>query len=213
MAIPIEIVDTIISIITIGGFLGWEVKSNGKKFKLIEKSHRELKEEINIFRQDYARNEHILLNVKFAHEANNKINYMVRDANKILKDEKDLNVSALISRNGDMAKECIYWAVETNLDNITSHDFIVHYESCSTTLRDILFSLEPEFAEKIRLSLAFKGKRYIEDVREIIEDTIPNNRVIRFTTATQHNFERIISYLINERIGYNAINQQKNKEV
>lgn len=151
----------------------------------------------------------ILRNIAFSHDIAKKINHLVIDTTHYLADNDDLSVSTLITMNGDAAKRCIDWAVETGLENVTYYDFQNKYESLSFTLREQLEHLEPDYVDMIRKDLAFKGKKYLQRVREIIEDKIPNSRVLRFVTATELSIQEIFREIVKTRIEYKSYKNGK----
>lgn len=203
-----EILDTVLTIIAVSGVSGLGTLFNNKKINKLQALYESLRSNISEFREEYAKNEKMMLNVAFSQDTHKKINHLIQDAVAFLSDNEDTAVAALIARNGEMAKECMDWAVLTNLDGITTRDCIVKYETHSISLRDNLEILEPDFADIIRPTLAFKGKKYIYSISEIVEDKIPNSRVMRFVTATERSLQEIITYIIKERVKYKL-----NKEV
>ena len=198
------ILDTILTIVTVSGVSGIGNLYHNKKIKLVENNQKLISDEIKTFRTEYNKNEQILRNIAFSNDIAKKINHLVIDTTHYLADTDDLAVATLITMNGDAAKRCIDWAVETGLENVNYCDFLNKYESLSFTLREQLEHLEPDYVMMIRKDLAFKGKKYLQRVRDIIEDKIPNSRVLRFVTATELSIQEIFREIVKSRIEFKS---------
>ena len=128
---------------------------------------------------------------------------------KYLHDKEDVAVAALLQINGDAAKDCIQWAIQTNLEGVEYQDFVVKYESLSIKLRDYLEAVDPHFMDLVKMKLAIIGKTYLKRAQVIIEDRTPNSRVHRFITATELSMQEIIVLIVKQ---WNSFKNKTNDE-
>jgi hypothetical protein len=199
-----EIVETLITIIAVSGVSGVGTLFNNKKITKLEQGQRSISAEVASFRTTYEANQTILKNLAFSCDANKKINQIVIESTHYLDPHHDLHVAALIAINGEAAKDSIKWAIENSLSNISFNDYLIQYEALSVVLRDQMSKLEPDYVETIRMNMAFKGKKMLSKIRDIIEDEVPNSKVIRFCTAVESIFQEITTEIIRSRIKFNS---------
>lgn len=192
-------------IITIFAIFGASL-SQGKKIKRLERNQGDIKDQITVFKAEYNKNADMFKNLAYSHDAAKKVIHTVKESSKYFDPVKDASVLGLISANGDGAKTCIDWAVETGLKDITFEDFKGRYEGCSIKLREYLDNLEPEFMNQIKGGLADIGGRYMLAVKEIIECKVANDLVGRFVTETDRAIQKIFVYLVQERSKFNNKN-------
>ena len=104
---------------------------------------------------------------------------------------------------GDIAKTCIEWAINSNL-KVSPDEVIGKYESCSFDIRELLLKFEPEFEAKIRPKLACIYKVHIKKIINITQDDLVNSKIDRFFTLTEQTINEIITTFIRERIIFNT---------
>ena len=189
-------------IITIFAIFGASL-SQGKRIKRLEKNQEDIKGQITVFKNEYNKNADIFKNLAYSHDAAKKVIHTVKESSKYFDPIKDASVLGLIAANGDGAKTCIDWAVETGLEDVTFEDFKGRYEGCSIKLREYMDNLEPGFANQIKGVLADIGAKYILAIKDIIECKVANDKVGRFVTETDRAIQKIFIFLVQERTKFN----------
>lgn len=204
------VVETTITLIGIISSIGGAVAILNKRISKLETGQSIISTDIKNFKTQLEKSEEIIKNVAISFDTNKKINHLISDSIKYLHDKEDVTVAALLQVNGESAKECIQWAIQTNLEGVEFQDFVVKYESLSMKLRDYLEEMHPKFVEVIKPRLTLLGRTYLNRVKVIIEDKTPNSRVHRFITATELSMQEIIVLLVKQWNLFKKINNNEN---
>lgn len=127
-----------------------------------------------------------------------RIELKVRQALEYINKE-DVITQSFIQRQGDMAKECIEWAIHNHL-KVTEAEIRAKYETCNLEVRDLLVKTDPVFSQAVRPALLAIVQHHISRVIEITNDNLFNSKLDRFFTLTEQTVNEVLSTIVRTRI-------------
>lgn len=127
-----------------------------------------------------------------------RIELKVRQALEYI-DKDDIITQSFILRQGEMAKECIEWAIHTHL-KVSEAEIRAKYETCNIEVRDLLIKTDPVFSQAVRPGLITIVQHHISRVIEITNDSLFNSRLDRFFTLTEQTINEVLATIVRTRI-------------
>lgn len=124
----------------------------------------------------------------------NRIDMKVRQSLEYI-DKDDVVIQAFIQKQGEYARDCIEWAIHTQL-KLTKAEISAKYESCNMEIRDLLIKTSPEFSNKVRPALIAISQHHINRVQLIVEDEFFNSKLDRFFTLTEQTVNEVLTTIV-----------------
>jgi hypothetical protein len=111
----------------------------------------------------------------------------------------DVIIQTFIQKQGEMAKECIEWAIHNKL-KVSEAEIRAKYESCNIEVRDLLTKTPPEFSNAVRPALLAIVNHHVQRVITIATDELFNSKLDRFFTLTEQTINEVLTSVVRARI-------------
>ena len=111
----------------------------------------------------------------------------------------DITIQSFIMRQGELAKECIEWAIHTKM-KVSVAEVQAKYETCNIEVRDLLIKTDPMFSQNVRPALFAIMAHHVQRVTEIATDELFNSKIDRFLTLTEQTVNEVLTSIVRTRI-------------
>lgn len=124
----------------------------------------------------------------------------------------DIRVMHLLMIQGEMAKDCLSWAMKTGLKDLSSELVRAKLQMYGQQIRDFMVNLEPEYSEMIRADLKKASEEHIEKVVALSQDVIMPDKISKFVPLTLYILHEVVGIIVVRRIQYRANVISRNRE-